>query len=85
MVQRILKALSQNDTTLVSDSYFRLVIEEHLLPLAQKAGHPKNEAFDMVQDLIDGLEAHKDNDEDLSSALEKAISSLQPHLEKEEK
>lgn len=76
MLNKILKALSQNETTLVANSYFRVVLEEHLTPLVEKQGVAKKDSFDKVQTMIDYLEEKKDNPEELKESLGKLLSQL---------
>lgn len=76
MISKILKELSQNETTLVSDSYFRVTLESYLLPIVSK-NNPA-EAFNKTHELIDQLESVRNQPEELKNKLESILKTLNP-------
>ncbi len=68
-LQKILRELSHNDTTLIPDSHFRVVLETNLMPLIEEKN--LSDPFGKVHDFIDELEPYKN-----TSDLEEKIKDL---------
>lgn len=73
MLERILRELSHNDTTLVGDSFFRVTLENYLLPLLSKEPN----SFDRCHDIIDELEPLKNDAEALRTKLKSILEGLE--------